>query len=131
MKIAAINVTYPNKQYSKPLQFTGIEDSDNRKSNNNGLAVGNAAGSALTLAVMLFGIAFGHQKTSEKYKSFLEKTEQIAASDSIKTDTFTVRDVNKDKNPDLILYKKDNSKVIIDFANQNILQEKNTLESIK
>jgi len=72
----------------------------------------------------LFGLFVNHTNTT-KSKEYLDNVNELYNSDEIKKDTFTVKDVNEDDKPDIILYKKDGTRVVLDFYNNKILQEKN------
>ena len=66
------------------------------------------------------------------YTAKLIKTvENISKSPEIKKDTFTVKDINGDEKSELILYKKDGSKIAIDLTSCDVLEEKKAWEKIE
>lgn len=64
-------------------------------------------------------------------ETFYDKLDKISQSDSIKKDTFTITDYNKDKSPDMILYKKDGSKLVVDIKNQEIINTGKKNKTVK
>lgn len=70
-------------------------------------------------------------KAVKSSDDFYGRVNKIAQSDSIKQDTFSVTDYNKDKTPDIVLYKKDGSKVVVDMKNQKIINSKKKNDSIQ
>ncbi len=84
----------------------------------------------VTLLGVLFG-ATGSNKEAKDKDQFINNISEIASSDSIKQNEFSVKDMNKDNHPDLVLYKKDGSKVVIDLKNQQINSERKTLDVTK
>ena len=79
------------------------------------------------------GITFHYldKQNNNNKENFLEKVQTIYNSKDIKKDTFKVEDITDDNKADIILYKKDGSKVVIDLAKQNILQETTKLDIIQ
>ena len=99
-------------------------EEDLKRGTQNGFRQGVIAGGIGTFLFATFIVAADVQNNNKENARFLNKVANIAASDSIRQDTFTVKDVNKDENPDLILYKKDGSKVIIDITNKKVTNSK-------
>lgn len=79
-------------------------------------AIGAAA------AAMIIGTTLGVTRCTRQNK-FTEDTINLLQSDDIQKDTLLIKDVTGDEEPDLILFKEDGSKVIIDIANQNITEK--------
>lgn len=75
------------------------------------------------LLAIAIGVFIGNEKSeSGEQAEFLEKVEKVYNSDEIKKDTFTVKNIDEDENPVIILSKKDGSKVVVDIANKQILE---------
>ncbi len=125
MKIAPITTNYITRNNN--VKFTGeYTYKDISEAKSKGLNVGLPFGGFIG---MVLGILVGCGLNIFENKQFSEKYDKVINSEDIQKDTFTVKDITGDEKPDLILYQKDGSKIVIDIANQNILQEKNTLES--
>ncbi len=84
----------------------------------------------MTLLGVIFG-ATGSNNETKQTNEFIDNISKIASSDSIKQNEFSVKDMNKDNHPDLVLYKKDGSKVIVDLKNQQINTKQKKLDVIK
>lgn len=89
-------------------------------------------GAAFVLFIgAMLGMGITSDSNNKAAKKFSEDVQNIYNSDDIQKDTFSVKDITGDENPDLILYKKDGSKVVIDIANQKVLEETTTLNPIE
>ena len=78
-----------------------------------------AVAAACTLGAMI-GQCINSDKSS-KNKDLIENTIE---SNAIRTDTLLIKDETGDDKPDLILFKKDDSKVVIDVNNGKIISDK-------
>ena len=106
-------------------------ESDLKKAEIKGFNEGLFSGAlGMTLLGVLFGVTGSNNETKQT-NEFIDNISKIASSDSIKQNEFSVKDMNKDNHPDLVLYKKDGSKVILDLKNQQINTEQKKLDVIK
>lgn len=86
---------------------------------------------ALTATAIIGALAIASSKINDNSTDkFMRNVQKIYDSEDIKKDTFTVKDITDDKKPDIILYKKDGSKVVLDIYKQQILQETKKLDVI-
>ena len=137
MRIAPITTGFATKAASfaprnNNINFSGYYGSDEYFEKEKSAA--DAAGilMGLTLAAVFVGAgALLYDIKNNNSEKFRKEVENIYQSNKIEKDTFTVKDMTYDDKPDLILYKKDGSKVVIDIANQEILEETNNLTPIK
>lgn len=74
--------------------------------------------SALVGLVTGMGLEKGMDSAYTKQK--LENFEKVVNDPEIKKDTFMVKDVTGDEKPDMILFKKDGSKVVFDLADGKV-----------
>ena len=128
-----------NSMNNKPA-FKGYDDdykvdyktykNDLSQATSNGVIGGSILG-------IVTGLVFGgliatdeNKQNAKNLDKFIYQLDSISRSKDIKQDTFMVKDMNKDKNPDFVLFKKDGSKVVIDIKNQKILQETKKLDVI-
>lgn len=74
--------------------------------------------SAIVGLVTGMGLEKGMDSAYTKQK--LENFEKVVNDPEIKKDTFMVKDVTGDEKPDMILFKKDGSKVVFDLADGKV-----------
>ena len=120
-----------NIDFMKPGDTMTLEKDEIEKVVEMSRLYGGLVGFGLTvLAVSGIAACSSHEENKLEDK-FLEKVQTIYNSKGIKKDTFKVQDMTGDEKPDIILYKKDGSKVVIDLAAQEVLQETKTLDVIQ
>lgn len=137
MNIRAIS---PQTNYTNKIAFKGSKEEKyiytkdevkDIKSNtkSNGICIGAMlavlGGMALTVAV--------ENDDKQKQTELFDKFEKVCTSPEIQKDTFLVKDVTGDGKADMILFKKDGTKVIFDIAKGEISNEVVTtkLEPVK
>lgn len=122
MNINAISMGYNRVNFGHVKNHSDKEiktkNNDNKTTNIVRNAIVGIAGAAT-----IYGSYTVNSKNIDT-ETFYDKLDKISLSDSIKKDTFTITDYNKDKSPDMILYKKDGSKVVVDIKNQEIINAK-------
>lgn len=69
---------------------------------------------------VLAGIGIEKGMTMMDSKNIVDRFEKVANDPEIKKDTFMVKDVTGDDNPDMILFKKDGSKVVFDLTDGTV-----------
>lgn len=74
--------------------------------------------SAIVGLITGMGLEKGMDSAYTKQK--LENFEKVVNDPEIKKDTFMVKDVTGDEKPDMILFKKDGSKVVFDLADGKV-----------
>lgn len=126
MRITNFTPNYALTNNRKPnIKFTGEDFNDSRKTDREQpktLLTGCIIGMEISALFALFVDIIN----TGKPKDFVDKVNELCNSDELQKDTFTVKDITKDDKPDMILYKKDGTKVVLDIYNNKILQEKNT-----
>ena len=85
-------------------------------------------GAALVMGIM---VGLSENKSSKATDEFVSTIDSISKSEDINQNEFMVKDMNDDEKPDFVLFKKDGSKVVLDIANQQILEEKTKLDVIR
>lgn len=108
-----------------------ISQSELAHEKDNAYFVGAVLGVATCIIAAGIGSCIAGGVGAQEQDEFLEKVQTICNSKDIKKDTFKVEDITEDNKADLILYKKDGSKVVIDIANQRILKETSKLDVIQ
>lgn len=73
-----------------------------------------ASMAAVTGMSIMYGLSSWEQNKT------LDKFEKVINDSEIRKDTFLVKDVTGDEKPDMVLFKKDGSKVVFDIANGNV-----------
>lgn len=73
---------------------------------------------AFIIALGLLGVNL-HKENKPRFVDEFVKT---ISDPELKKDTFTVTDITGDMKPDVILYKKDGSQVIVDVQNSMIIE---------
>lgn len=135
MKIAPITTSFTprnNNIKNNNIKFSGYYGSDEYFKKEKSATDAAAILMGVTLASVFVGAgALLYDNKKDNSEKFRKEVENIYQSNNIQKDTFTVKDMTDDDKPDLILYKKDGSKVVIDIANQEILEETNNLTPIK
>lgn len=96
-----------------------------------GELTGGLAGAALASTFVALPMWTMWSDSENAHEEFANKVQEICTSEDIKKDTFKVEDMTGDKKVDIILYKKDGSKVVLDMENQQILQETKKLDVIQ
>ena len=84
----------------------------------------------MTVLAVIAG-AGGFSKSEEETDTFISTLNQISESDKVKQDSFMIKDMTDDNHPDLILYKKDGSKIVVDMKNKKVLEETKKLDIIE
>lgn len=123
---------------SNPVKFTGKDEEEWRdlvfqcdKVKGENLLKGMGIGTGFTLVGVIAGLITKAGLKNSETEDFVNKVQTVSVSRDINQNKFTIEDMTNDKKPDLILYKKDGSKVVIDMANQKILQETKSLDIIE
>lgn len=75
-------------------------------------------------ALTVLGTQAARENKEQQFsKAAIENFVKIAESDEIQKDTFLVKDVTGDEKPDMILFKKDGTRVVFDMAEGKIKEE--------
>ncbi len=124
------NRNFNNKQkqisFQKSLHYLRVSDTvvdedgkvykpaKNTLLNTMGASFVSVVATALIAAVL-------HSDKKHQQEEFLRNVQEYVEDNSeVRKDTFTVADYNNDSIPDVILYKKDGSKVLLDVKNLKI-----------
>ena len=100
------------------------EDDTNKKENkraNDNYQLANAVSFVASMAAVTGMCAMYGMDMWDRNQT-LKNFEQVANKPEIKKDTFLVKDVTDDNKPDIILFKKDGSKVIFDLVDGTVKQ---------
>lgn len=139
MNIRALGLTpnyTPRNQNRKAVSFSGQTEDKNKsyytKEDVDVRGCVNAIvgfGLGLISAVGLNEVLYKYDKDVMLKK--MDRFQQYIESDDVINDRFEVKDITGDKTPDIILFKKDGSKVIFDMAEGKFKEEVTTLKEIK
>ena len=125
MNIRAIGITpnYTNTiNHRKAISF-GDDRTDEKNEKICKNISSNAIGIILTTTIISMLIALGGNKQNKESENLFDKLEKNVKSSELQKDTFMVKDVTGDEKPDMILFKKDGTKVVLDIAENKILEE--------
>lgn len=135
MRIAPITTNYitRNNNVKNNVKFSGLYDDSDEKFERTKSEVNSAAMlvGLTVLATMGIGGALLLDNKKANNEEFCEKVEDIYHANNIQKDTFTIKDMTDDNKPDLILYKNDGSIVVIDIANQQVLEKNDDLTPVE
>lgn len=122
MKVNSMSYCSPsNNKRSVPQERTLSHPNKNLAFKGDGDGSGCILQVGLVLSIVLNVVSImAHDNRQSKLAG---KLLNIYQSPEIKKDTFTVKDVTGDEEPDLILYKKDGTRVVYDIKNEQLLQE--------
>ena len=88
-----------------------------------GVKMGAIYSLVVSLTAMAIAMGYGNDKSEKANDAFVRKVEKVYNSEDIQKDRLEIMDATEDEVPDLILYNKDGSRVIVDVKEKTFINE--------